>query len=298
MTTGTEQNADAGGAGGQGGGQGGNSGGEAQQHWSAKITDPGIRDFATNKGYTKLALEDAMPQVLQSYGNLEKLMGADRAGRTVELPNWDATDEAAGKARDAFWDRVGRPKEAKDYVPNISKGGVKDPDFANAMAGMMHKAGVPLQMATTLTAGYQEYAASRDAAENIAKQQGYENEKTGLKTEWGAKYDDNMKLASNAAKSLGVKPEVLDTLQKSAGYADVMRMFQGIAVKMGEATFVDGERGSSNGTMSPAEAKAEMTKFINDKDNRAILMDKHHPKHKELMARKSQLAAWEVGQTA
>ncbi len=260
--------------------------------WYEKIGDPAITELVTTKGWNK-DLAEVGPNIVKSYAHLEKLMGAEKAGRTVEIPDFEKGDEASIKA---FNTRMGVPEDPSKYDLKLPAGGVADTEFSNAMAGVMHKAGVPARQATMLAAAYQEFEASRNAANTIAEQQRYEQEDKGLKTEWGAAYDNKMSLASAAAKSLGVKPEALDALQKVAGYGQVMKMFADIASKVGEDNFVTGERTETNGKMTPAEASVAMKALMADKDARAALMDKYHPRHAEFKARKSQLAAWEVGQ--
>lgn len=264
-----------------------------QQAWYEKSGDTSLAEFAVNKGYNKGSIEEVAPNILRSYHSLEKLVGAEKAGRTVEVPDFEKGDEVSLKT---FYDRIGRPADPSKYDLKVAVDGKADTDFSNAMAGMFHKNGVTAKQATALAAGYQEFAAAREAANTATAQQQYEAEDKGLKTEWGSKYEDNMALASAAAKSFGVKPEALDALQKVAGYGVVMKMFQGIAGKIGEANFISGSQSNPNGKMTPAEASAALKSFMADKDTRAALMDKYHPKHAEFMARKAQLAAWEVGQ--
>lgn len=291
----TQQVAGAGGAAGtEGGAAGGTSG--APAIWTDAIQDTELRDFAINKGYNKLTAAEALPVAVGQYRNLEKLIGADKAGRTVELPNWDQNDDAGLASRNTFFDRIGRPKTPEDYKLDLKAGDKSDPELSNAFAGLLHKAGIPARSVADLATGYTEMQTARIAAANIAEQQKYAAEDKALKTEWGAKYDDNMKLAAGAAKAFGVTGEQLDTLQKATGYSTVMKMFTQIAGKMGEASWIDGSNAGGDGNkMTPAEAQVAMKAFTSDVKNREALMDKYHPKHAEAMARKSQLAAWEVG---
>lgn len=260
--------------------------------WYEKLGDQSINDLVVTKGWNK-DLSEAGPNILKSYAHLEKLIGAEKAGRTVEIPDFDKADEATLKA---FNTRMGVPEDASKYDLKLPAGGASDTEFSNAMAGVMHKAGVPARQASALAQAYQEFETSRNAANTIAEQQRYEGEDKALKTEWGAAYDNKMSLAKSAAQTLGVKAEQLDALQKVAGYGQVMKMFADIAGKVGEDNFVTGERPNTNGKMTPAEASVAMKTLMNDKDARAALMDKYHPKHAEVKARKAQLASWEVGQ--
>ena len=86
--------------------------------------------YVQNKGWEKPT------QVLESYRNLEKLMGADRAGNTVILPKPDATPEEFGK----FYDRLGRPSDAAGYKLQVPQGG--DPEFAKIAGNWFHESGL------------------------------------------------------------------------------------------------------------------------------------------------------------
>lgn len=287
----------AGGAEGAAGGAAGGATGGAAAWIDTSIQDQSLRDFATNKGYNKLADPSAaFPVVVQQYQALEKLVGAEKAGRTVELPNWEADDDSAKASRLVFNEKLGVPKVPGDYKLQLKIGDKIDENLSNAFAGMLHKAGVPARSVAGLAKDFTDFKTAEIAATKAADDAKYAAEDKGLRTEWGAKYDDNMKLASSAAKTFGIKGEALNTLQKAAGYSDVMKMFIDIAGKLGEANFVDGQQGGSDSKMTPAEAKVAIKSFLADAEVRKGLNDKYHPKHAEYMARKAQLTAWEVGQ--
>lgn len=273
------------------------AGGAPPASWTDAIQDTELKDFAVNKGYHKMKADEALPVVVGQYRNLERLVGAERAGRTVEIPNWDSDDDAAKTSRAVFNEKMGVPKAPGDYkLQLMGKDGKPNEATSNAFAGMLHKAGVPARSVAGLAKDFTDFRTAEIAAEKIADTQKYEAEDKALKTKWGSKYDDNMELASSAAKTLGIKGESLTKLQSTAGYSDVMEMFVGIAGRLGEASFMDGGKSPTDGKMTPAEAKVAIKSFLADPENRKGLMDKHHPKHAELMARKAQLSAWEVGQ--
>lgn len=273
------------------------AGGAPAATWTDGIADVGVRDFAINKGYNKMDAAAAAPIIAQQYQNLEKLIGAEKAGRTVEIPNWEADDDSAKASRQVFNEKMGVPKAPGDYkLQLLGKDGKVNEATSNAFAGMLHKAGVPARSVAGLAKDFTDFRTAEIAAEKIADQTKYAEQDKALKTEWGSKYDDNMALAKSAAKAFGVTAEQLDAAQNTTDYLTTMKLFTQLASKIGEAQFLDGGKGSNDGKMTPAEAKVEMKKFLGDAENRKGLMDKHHPKHAELMARKAQLSAWEVGQ--
>lgn len=274
---------------------GGAPGGAPPAVWTDGIQDQGLREWAVNKGYHKSAPHEVAPQILQHYHSLEKLFGADKAGNAVILPNWDAADEAGVAAQNAFFDRIGRPKEGKDYDLAAPQGVTLDPEIEKWSRDTFHKIGLTAKQATALSKEYQALEAAKAHAEQQADVQRFAAEDKALKTEWGAAYADKIAKASAAAKALGIKGEVIDALQSKAGYSDVMKMFSNIAEKLGEDKLITGDStGGGAGKMTPAEAKAELDRLSRDKEWMAAFMDKSHPNHKAALERKAFLTSQEV----
>lgn len=257
--------------------------------WTDSIQDAELRDWTVNKGYNKHAPDAVAPIIAQQYRSLEKLVGAEKAGRTVELPDFENTE-----ATNTFYDRAGRPKDAKDYdlaLPDEKTTGLKvDPKFVDWAKNNFHKAGLNSKQANAMGKAWNDYVIETNAAITAADTLRFEGEDKALKTKWGATYDTKMAVASAAAKTLGVPPEALDALQKVAGYGAVMETFANIAAKLGEDTFVTGEGGNADGKMTPAEAKQALNAHKADKEWMASWMDKAHPKHKEAIARVAHLS--------
>lgn len=267
--------------------------------WTESVLqDPDLREFAINKGYHKEDLNAAAPKILSQYRNLEKLFGADKAGRTVELPNFEAEDDQAVAARNAFYEKLGRPKEGKDYDLAIPQG-AKAAEFMDKWSReTFHKLGITSRQATELSKSYQALEAAQAAEAAQADIQRFAEEDKALKTEWGAAYADKMAKASAAARGLGIKGEVIDALQSKAGYSDVMKMFAHISEKIGEDAFISGDKTNTGNKLTPDEANAELNRLSRDKEFMASWMDKSHPNHAAAVARKSfltsQLAASQV----
>lgn len=263
--------------------------------WTDTITDTGTRDFAVNKGYNKHDIGTAAPIILQQYHNLEKLVGAEKAGNTVIKPNWDGDDDAAVASRNQFFDSIGRPKEGKDYDLGIPAGAKANETVTNWSRDTFHKLGLSAKQATALSQEYQALEAKLDSDKQAADVQRFAAEDGILKKEWGAAYGDKIAKASAVAKGLGVKAEHIDALQSVAGYGEIMKMFASLADKVGEDTLINGDtNGNGGGKLTPAEAKAELQKLSRDKDWMAAFMDKAHPNHKAALERKAFLTAAEV----
>lgn len=268
---------------------------QAPVTWTDTIQDADLREWSVNKGYNKHELSAAAPIIAQQYRSLEKLVGAEKAGRTVELPDWEATDQTQ---LDAFYDRIGRPKDTKDYDLALPEKGVH-PEFENWARTNFHKAGLSAKQANLMGKAWSEFAGAQNAKETADAKLAFEKEDGALKTEWGSAYDNKMALASAAAKQFGVPGEAIDALQKAGGYAVAMKTFAAIATKLGEANFITGDKPGGDGMMTPAEATAEIKTLRANKDWVASFLDKGHPKHKEAVARMTFLSEKQVsGQQA
>src|ERR1700748_763608 len=116
--------------------------------WWDSVKDPAIKEWAANKKFP-----DA-ESALKSYSNLEQLMGADKAGRTVMTPK-DDTDVEGWKA---LGTKLGVPANAEEYKLPVPEG--DNGDFAKLASGWMQKANIPPAMARALAAEWNTHAAA------------------------------------------------------------------------------------------------------------------------------------------
>lgn len=211
--------------------------------------------YVTNKGW------DDPSKAIESYKNLEKLMGADRAGNTVILPKPDASPEDIA----AFYTKLGRPSEPAGYKLAVPEGG--DPAFASAAAAKFHELGIPQKAGQALAEWWNGKAGEMSTAQTAAAQAAFDADDASLKTAWGAAFQQNVTQAQAAARGLGVSNEMVDKLQASMGHKATMEFFQKIGAKMGEADFVAGDKTEKFGSaLTPGQAKAKIGELIQDKD--------------------------------
>jgi hypothetical protein len=202
---------------------------------------------------------------VQGHRNLEKLLGADRAGRTIVLPKDDATPAEWSD----FYSKLGRPGTPDDYKLPVPQGG--DPAFAKAAAGWMHEAGIPLKAGQALAAKMNEHAAAQAAAEQQAITAALDAEQSGLKRDWGGEYDMRKELARRAAVGLGLDESSIETLETAVGFSKVMKALAKAGDLMREHGAEGmGEMGSFG--MTPEGAKARRTQLMADKDWRTKAM--------------------------
>lgn len=220
--------------------------------------------YLQNKGWTEPA------QVVDGYKNLEKLLGADRAGNTVILPKADAAPEELGK----FYDRLGRPTDAAGYkIPVPETGG--SPEFAKAAAGKFHELGLTQKQGEALAGWWNEQAGSATQAQQVQAQQKFQADDAQLRTDWGQAYQQNLTQAQAAARGLGVTPEQIDAMSAAMGHKATMEHFQKIGSRMGESDFVTGDKLEKFGNaLTPGQAKAEIQGLRDDKAFVAKLLSK------------------------
>ena len=211
--------------------------------------------YVQNKGW------DKPTQVLESYRNLEKLMGADRAGNTVILPKPDASPDEIGK----FFDRLGRPADAAGYKIEVPQGG--DPEFAKTAGSWFHELGLSQKQGEALAAKWNEYATGLQTNAQTQSQQQIKDDEFALKQEWGAAFQQNLTTAQAAARGLGMDEATINKLEASLGYKGTMDLFHQIGSKIGESEFVSGDKTEKFGAaLTPGQAQAQIRDLMADKN--------------------------------
>lgn len=220
--------------------------------------------YLQNKGWTEPA------QVLDGYRNLEKLLGADKAGNAVILPKPEASPEEMGK----FFDRLGRPADASGYNVEVPEG-IGSKEFAQAAASKFHELGLTKAQGEKLAAWWNEQATGAVNAQQASTQEKFSADDHALKQDWGAAYTQNLNQAQAAVRGLGVTPEQIDALSQSMGHKATMEFFQKIGARMGEDSFVTGDKTERFGSaLTPGQAKSEIKALSQDKNFVARLMNK------------------------
>lgn len=203
--------------------------------------------------------------VLQSYVNLEKVVGHEKAGnadRLLVLPKADAKPEELA----AFWDKAGKigvPETAEGYGFKAPEG-LDAPILAEA-AGWALKAGMPVPMANAFV----EQAIAYEQAQVEAFQQRSTQEIGDLQQEWGAKFDDNAELGRRAVRAAGLDGEVLDKIELAIGTGAFMKMFHAFGKNIVEAAAPPPDAGGANGqqfSMSQAQAVDKAAALRKDSD--------------------------------
>lgn len=227
-----------------------------QPEWFAKVTaDPDMKTWAESKGWKDPATADPFA-IAQSYHNLEKLFGADKAGRTVLLPK-DASDTAA---LDTIYEKLGRPKEAAEYEIALPEGA--DPAFAETAKGWFHKAGLTKPQASAVTEAYK--ALELDKMQELKTQ--HADQVEALQKEWKDDFDKKVEVAKAASKAAGLTPEHVKALEFALGPASATKMLEFFGRNYIEAGPPGGDTRSQPGFggVTPAAAQSKIDQLRND----------------------------------
>lgn len=225
--------------------------------------------FIQNKGWAGPA------DVLTGYRNLETVLGADRAGRTVVLP----ADENDAPAWSKLFERLGRPANPADYKLPVPDG--VDPAFATAAAAKFHELGLSPKQAQALTTWWNEKSGGVTAAQQAAENTAIEADVATLNKDWGAQVAARTEIARRGALAVGLDAKAIDALQKVAGYAGVMKAL----AKIGDMTREGGAAGLNDiggFGMTPEGAKARRSELMADKDWSKKAMDPNSSQWAEL----------------
>ncbi len=248
-----QQAAGDGGAGGNGGGANGaanNGGGGNQAPWFGEFkadAAPDFKEWVTNKNF-------ADPQTaLYSAFNQEKLIGADKAGRTLILPK-DDKDTAGITAMRA---KLGVPEKPEGYELKPASGDEDAELVANA-SKWFHARGIPKAAAAGLMEDLRKYGAEiRTKAENDAKAAG-DAELKALDAEWGTAAAANKELAKRFVRELGIQEADMNAIESVLGTAKFMKMFHAGGTKLGEHKAANSDGGGNNFGYTKEQAREKL----------------------------------------
>lgn len=211
------------------------------------------------KGWNGLSKDEALTTVLDSYVNLEKLIGADKAGRTVTIPKEDATPEE----RADFFKKIGTPEKPEDYgfsaikdIPDSVRSSLEDAQK------WMHKAGVPKMVGENLM---REVAAAEvaKAAEWSAHSQA---EMNALAVELGADFDNKKEMAQRAFRAAGLDADAALKIEQAIGTKAMMKLFMGYGDNIREAEPPAPGNAGGQFQQTTEGAKSEIANLFQDKD--------------------------------
>lgn len=220
--------------------------------WWDTVKDPEVKSWVASKN-----LPDA-EHALQSYWSLERLMGAEKAGRTVMTPK-DETDADGWKA---IGSKLGVPANAEEYKLPVPEG--QNDGFAKLASGWMQKANIPPVMARQLTEQWNAYATETEKAAKAKS----ESEVAALTAEWGPKATENTETARRGfrefATQLGITADP-KVVEDAFGSANFLKFFLGLGALQAESKFAATDNQGTFSASQKIEMQAQIDKIQADR---------------------------------
>lgn len=170
----------------------------------------------------------------------------------------DGDDDAAKAAREALWNRLGKPKDAKEYT----------------LEGMQFEPGVEVnadelrQLATEAGLTKSQFKAlAKLTGEGKAAALRAANEAQGaLKKELGAAYDERIATVATTAEKLGFPPALVGAVKAGAVDLATFKALAAVAKGFGQQRELAGQGGGAGGAPTPAEALVQRTEIRGRKE--------------------------------
>lgn len=240
----------------QGSVQSGNPAGDVaagqQAPWYQSFPDE-VRGLVETKGW------QTPVDAITSYANLEKFLGADKAGRGLVLPKEDAGADEWNQV----YDRLGRPKAPDGYKLPVPQGDTGE--FAQMAAKVFHEAGLNNKQAEALANWWNQTQEQMVGSEQQSLVQNSEVDMAQLQQEWGRDFDSNIEAGRRAARQFGVDADTISSMESAMGTKKVMELFTKIGKGLTEDAFVDGS-GNRGFGVSPEAARVRINQLKGDSE--------------------------------
>lgn len=202
--------------------------------------EPETLGFWQNKGYDISSPKALAAKLTEQYRAAERHIGAP-PDQIIRMPKADAKPEEIA----AMWQRLGAPKDPKEYDFSGIKfsGNDLEPSFSDAMRAGLAAAFVPKDKAAAIVKSVVGYLESADATETTLTTAKLAEERATLEKNWGGKdsnsYRFNLLQAKEGASRLGLDPEAVAGLEGVMGYSKIMDALRKIGNARREDVFVD-----------------------------------------------------------
>lgn len=220
---------------------------------------------------------------VRAYGELNKLFGAEKAGRTLALPG----DADPPEAWNSVWDRLGRPQDPAGYQLDKIEG--VDPELAKDAAKVFHEAGVPRPAAERLAKWFVDQGKTAQATLEEAFGRQSEQDMSAVRREWGQSFDARQELARRAVRTFigsvqkvggDGSPDPSDpvfqrvaAMERAWGTRAYLNFWADIGERLGEDKLPGGQMGGAAGGVPGREAaKAELERLEKDPENQKRLL--------------------------
>lgn len=233
---------------------------KAGDEWYGSFQDPAVKEWLKAYGPAYPNAESVAMKAL----NLEKFIGAEKAGRGVVIPKSDAKPEEWK----AFFSKLGAPAKPDGYA--LTDEQKKDPMLVG-FRERAHALGMPPMIYNGIMEWVGEAVKKMDAEDVAAFEKNAEKELQEVTDEWGTEYNAKAAQMQRAARTFlpNMTPEermqTLNKMEGALGTKNMMHFWQRIGAAMGEHGFVDGgNQGGLGMTKEAALARIDVLK--NDKE--------------------------------
>lgn len=241
--------------------------------WHSSFDDE-TKGWLGNRGLDKLDGEKALPELVKTARNAEKLLGVP-ADQIIRMPK----DGDPAAFRTAMM-KLGLPEKADMYELPVPEG--DSGEFAKTAAAWFHEAGAPKGVAQKIAAKWNEFIAGQAKANTEAQTIKIAENEAALKREWGPAYEARLTAAGQIATKLGLPDDATAVLREKLGAAGLAKFVFALGEKLGEANFVSGDGMQFGGTMTPAQAQAKIAQLRGDKDWTARYLKGNTPELEEM----------------
>lgn len=229
--------------------------------WLPSDVDAEIVGHVQNKAWASPA------DAVKSHRELEKLFGADRAGRTLTIPTAADAPEWA-----QVWTKLGKPQGPDGYAIKAPEGA--DPTFAKAASEAFHAANLTTAQAQQLATWWQGVVQADQQQQEAARAEALRADHESLAKDWGTGPDAaaRREVARRAMQHLGLDEKAVDALEKAAGFSGTMKALAKVGDLLQERG-IEGFTSVGSFGMTPEGAKARRAQLMADKDWRTRAMN-------------------------
>ena len=216
-----------------------------------------LKGFVSTKGF------QSADAVVDAYRNLEKMIGAPPE-RILKLTDKMRGDDGMLTAEGrAIFERLGAPKDAKDYQIEVPKE-YGDANMAESFRKLFHDEGINKSSAEKIVKSWNEYQANAMKTAKEQSELAFKNADQNLRKEWGQAYDQNLNIAKEAVRTLGIGEKEINAMSQALGHDKAMQFFQKMGSSVGEGKFVKG--GNPSSVMEPGQAQYQIKELMKDRD--------------------------------
>lgn len=222
------------------GSQGGNGsgGGAVNSPWYgevlAKETDNDFRSYVQNKNYPSPL------EAMKGHYSAEKMIGLDRAGRTVVMPK----DENDAEGMKSFRAKMGVPETPEGYKLPFSE---EAKELSVVAAKWFYEEGIPQKSAANFSSKLESFVKEAEAQEKAAFDARSAQEIKALQVELGDHFAEQQELSRRAmrifGKEAGLGDEDIKAAEEAIGAAKTIKLFMKMGEILKEAEFAGGEGG-------------------------------------------------------